>query len=104
MSLLLVFLISLIVGQSISVSLGLLVERHSTPYTGLVTFIGCFFAMIWLAWRFAVRITEPRSRLGGAKSECRPNHERGKSGAILLGASAAADDLWSHSTILVPGL
>ena len=63
MSLLLVFLISLIVGQLISVGVGLLVERHATPYTGLVTFIGCYFAVIWLAWRFAVRVTEPRSRL-----------------------------------------
>jgi hypothetical protein len=28
-----------------------------------VTFITSYFAMFWLAWRLAVRITEPRSRL-----------------------------------------
>jgi hypothetical protein len=60
--LLLAFLITLLIGQSISVSLGLLVERQVSPYTGLVTFIACYFAMFWVAWRVAVRITEPRSR------------------------------------------
>jgi hypothetical protein len=61
MSLLLVFIISLVIGQSLSIGLGLMVERYSTPYTGLVTFIASYFAMFWLAWRFAVRITAPRS-------------------------------------------
>jgi hypothetical protein len=65
MKLLLVFLVSLLIGQSLSIGLGLLVERHATPYTGLVTFIACYFLMFWLAWKFAVRITEPHSRLGG---------------------------------------
>jgi hypothetical protein len=61
MSLLVIFIISLVIGQSLSVGLGLLVERYSTPYTGMVTFIGSYFVMFWLAWRFAVRITAPRS-------------------------------------------
>jgi hypothetical protein len=55
MSLLIVFIISLVIGEAIAVGVGLLVERHTTPYTGLVTFIACYFAMFWLAWRFAVR-------------------------------------------------
>jgi hypothetical protein len=63
MTLLLTFIVCLLIGQSLSIGLGLLVERYSTPYTGLVTFIVCYFAMFWLAWRLAVRITEPRSRL-----------------------------------------
>ena len=63
--LLLVFLVILLIGQSISIGLGLLVERHVSPYTGLVTFIACYFAMFWLAWRFAVRLTQPHSLLGG---------------------------------------
>jgi hypothetical protein len=61
MSLLIVFIISLVIGQSLSIGLGLVVERYSTPYTGMVTFIGSYFVMFWLAWRFAVRITAPRS-------------------------------------------
>jgi hypothetical protein len=63
--LLVVFTVSLLIGQSISIGLGLLVERYVSPYTGLVTFIACYFAMFWVAWRFAVRITKPHSRLGG---------------------------------------
>ena len=91
MRLLLVFLASLLVGQSISVGVGLLVERHATPYTGLVTFIVCYFAMFWVAWRFAVRVTEPRAYV----------RERGEPSAVLLGAYAAADDLWTQSTLLL---
>jgi hypothetical protein len=90
MRLLIVFLISVVVGQSISISLGLLVERHATPYAGLITFIVCYFAMFWLAWRFAVRVTKPRPR---ARDCCEPS-------AVLLGY-AAADDLWSQSALLL---
>jgi hypothetical protein len=58
MTLLLVFIASLVVGQSISIGAGLMVERLVSPYAGLVTFIGFYFAMFWLTWRFAVRMTE----------------------------------------------
>ena len=61
MSLLVIFIISVLIGQSLSIGLGLLVERYSTPYTGLLTFIGSYFMVFWLAWRFAVRITAPRT-------------------------------------------
>ena len=60
MRLLLTFLICLLVGQSLSIGLGLLVERYSTPVVANIT---SYFAMFWLAWRVAVRITEPRPRL-----------------------------------------
>jgi hypothetical protein len=63
MRLLLVFLTSVLIGQSISIGVGLLVERHVTPYPGLVTFIVCYFAMFWVAWRFAVRVTKPRAHV-----------------------------------------
>jgi hypothetical protein len=68
MNLLVIFIISLVIGQSLSIGLGLLVERYSTPYTGMVAFIGSYFAMFWVAWRFAVRITEPRSPERGGLS------------------------------------
>jgi hypothetical protein len=63
MTLLLTFLVCLLIGQSLSIGVGLLVERYSTPYTGLVTFLACYFTMFWIAWRVAVRVTEPRRRL-----------------------------------------
>ena len=71
MALLFTFIICVIVGQSISLGLGLMVERYSTPYTGLLTFMASWFVMFWIAWRIAVRITEPRSRLAA------PNGRRG---------------------------
>ena len=65
MGLLVVFIVALVVGQSLSIGLGLLVEHHTTPYTGLVTFIVAYFLMFWLAWQVAVRFTGPTTRLGG---------------------------------------
>jgi hypothetical protein len=61
MSLLLVYILTLLVGQSASVGLGLLVDRYHSSYVGLMVFIACYFTMFWLAWRFAVKITEPRT-------------------------------------------
>jgi hypothetical protein len=101
MKLLVVFIISVLVGQSISVGIGLLVERQTTPYTGLLTFIVCYFAMFWLAWRFAVRVTEPRSRLQSSEDESLHVRERGKAIGVLLGAYAAADGLWNQAALLL---
>jgi membrane protein implicated in regulation of membrane protease activity len=93
MKLLVVFLISVVVGQVISVGIGLLVERQVTPYAGLVTFIACYFAMFWLAWRFAVRITEPGSRVPRPQDESLLAGERGKPTGVLLGAYVATEGL-----------
>jgi hypothetical protein len=62
MKLLVIFLITLAVGQMISVGVGLMIERQTTPYAGLVTFIGMYFATFWLSWRLAVRLTAPGPR------------------------------------------
>jgi hypothetical protein len=102
MGLLLVFLVTLVVGQAISIGIGLLVERHATPYAGLMAFIACYFAMFWLAWRFAVRVTKPRERLAGSEAGERGHLPAGrKSNAVLLGAYAATEDLWTQSTLLL---
>jgi hypothetical protein len=69
MTLLAVFLASLVVGQAVSIGIGLVVERAVSPYAGLVTFIGCYFAMFWLTWRFAVRITRRRAQSAPAVAE-----------------------------------
>ena len=88
--LLIVFLVSVVVGQTISVGLGILVERHATPYAGLMTFIFCYFATFWLAWRLAVRVTEPRTR---GRVSAKPS-------AVLF-AYATADELWIQSASLL---
>ena len=65
MGLLVVFIATLVVGQSIAIFVGLLVERYYSPYTGLITFIALYFVMFWVAWKIAVRLTAPGTRLGG---------------------------------------
>ena len=64
MGLLLVFILCLVVGESLAIFIGLVVERHYSPYTGLITFIACYFAMFGVAWKIAVWLTEPGRRLG----------------------------------------
>ena len=41
----------------------------TTPYTGLMTFIAAYFLMFWLAWRIAIRVTEPRAHPGELRAE-----------------------------------
>jgi hypothetical protein len=64
MGLLLVFIVNVAVGQAIAIFLGLTVERYHSPYAGLVTFIVLYFAVFWVAWQLAIRMTAPGSRLG----------------------------------------
>lgn len=60
MNLLLAYVVSLLVAQSIAIGAGLIVDRLYSSYAGLVVFIALYFVMFWVAWKFAVRITEPR--------------------------------------------
>ncbi len=64
MGLLLVFILCLAIGQTLSIFVGLAVERYTSPYTGLVTFIVGYFAMFWFMWKLAVWLTVPGKRLG----------------------------------------
>ncbi len=64
MGLLVVFIVTVIIGQSLSIGVALAIDRLVSPYTGLVTFIALYFLMFWLGWKFSVRITEPNTRLG----------------------------------------
>jgi hypothetical protein len=65
MNLLVVFVVVLLIGQSIAVSASLMIERMTTPYTGLVTFIALYFLVFGAAWWLAVRLTAGRSSAGG---------------------------------------
>src|SRR5262245_24732208 len=100
MALLVVFIATLFVLESVAVGIGIVVERHTSSNTGLITFIACYFAMIWFAWRFAVRVTEPKSRLRDVQDVSRGVPEHSKPSAVLLGAYMAADELCGQSTLL----
>jgi len=60
MKLLVAFILLLAVAQSISVGMGLLVDRVYSSYAGLLVFIGLYFFMFWLSWQTAVRVTAPK--------------------------------------------
>jgi hypothetical protein len=64
MGLLVVFIVCLAIGQTFTIILGLAVERYTSPYTGLITFIAGYFMMFWFSWTLAVWLTVPGKRLG----------------------------------------
>ncbi|MGE0039071.1 MAG: hypothetical protein AB7S93_26035 [Xanthobacteraceae bacterium] len=68
MRLLVAYLLTLAVAQSISVSLGLLVDRVYSSYGGLLVFIACYFFMFWLSWQIALRVTAPKGAANPAQS------------------------------------
>jgi hypothetical protein len=47
------------IGDIGSYLIGRSVERWSEP-ASLPAFLTCFFVVFWIAWRLAVKITEPR--------------------------------------------
>jgi hypothetical protein len=61
MGLLATYVVTVLIGQSIAVSIGLLVDRYHSAAVSVPVSLALYFLMFWLAWRIAVRITEPRS-------------------------------------------
>lgn len=57
MSVILVFVAFVLVGDSIAVSIASIVERFSEP-TSLLVFFALFVAVFWIGWRAAVYVTE----------------------------------------------
>ena len=62
MGLLVTHVVTVLIGQSIAISLGLLVDRYYSAAVSLPVSLALYFLMFWLAWRVAVWITAPRSR------------------------------------------
>jgi len=61
MGLVIAYVICLVIGQSITIGIGLAIDRMYSPAVSLPISIGLYFLMFWIAWKIAVRITEPRS-------------------------------------------
>jgi hypothetical protein len=66
MSLLVAYIICLVIGQSITISIGLVLDRVWTPAASLPISLALYFSMFWIAWKVAVRITEPKTAAHGA--------------------------------------
>ena len=50
----------MLVGETIAYFIGRSVE-HWSETASLPVFLACFFVVFWVAWRLAVRVTEPGS-------------------------------------------
>ena len=61
MGLLVAYIACLIVGQAITIGIGLSIDRFYSPTASLPISLILYFAMFWLAWKVAVRITEPKA-------------------------------------------
>ncbi len=60
MGLIVAYVITLAVTQSISIGVGLAVDRYYSSYAGLLAFLGLYFLMFWLSWQIAIRVTAPK--------------------------------------------
>jgi CBS-domain-containing membrane protein len=61
MSLLIVYVALVIMGNLIAYFVGLVIER-TVPTASLPAFLAMYFAFLWVFWVIAVRITQPRVR------------------------------------------
>jgi hypothetical protein len=59
-SLLIVYVILMIVGDVIAYLIGLTVE-HFWPQASLPVFLALYFVFLWVSWQVAVRITAPKA-------------------------------------------
>ena len=54
-----VYTLIVLVGETITVAIGLVLDRIF-PAASLTVSLTLFFAILWLAWVLAVRLTEPK--------------------------------------------
>jgi hypothetical protein len=59
MTLLVVYIGLIIVGDAIAYFVGLAIER-AVPGVSLPVFLAMYFGVLWVAWIVAVRLTAPR--------------------------------------------
>jgi hypothetical protein len=61
MSLLIVYVALVIMGDFVAYFIGLVIERN-LPVASLPAFLAMYFLLLWVAWVIAVRVTQPRVR------------------------------------------
>jgi hypothetical protein len=61
MNLLFTYIVCLIVGQTITIGIGLAIDWYYSPTISLPASLVLYFLMFAVAWKVAVRITEPKA-------------------------------------------
>jgi membrane protein implicated in regulation of membrane protease activity len=64
MQLIMYYVAFMIAGDLAAYVIGLATERAFGSHVSLITFLVLYFLFLWVAWLFAVRLTEPK----GAKT------------------------------------
>ena len=59
MSIMAVYVAFVVIGELIAYVIGRTVELWSEA-ASMPVFLACFFAVFWIAWQLAVRVTEPK--------------------------------------------
>ncbi len=55
-----VYILIVLVGEAVTVGIGLVLDRIY-PVVSLPVSLTLFFAILWFAWGLSVRLTEPKS-------------------------------------------
>lgn len=58
MSLLIVYVVLVFIGQALAVTVGIVLDNYSKA-AGLTAFLAMYFAVFVIAWKIALRLTEP---------------------------------------------
>jgi hypothetical protein len=61
MGLLVTYIVCLVVGQAITIGIGLSIDRFYSSAVSLPISLALYFLMFGIAWKVAVRITEPKA-------------------------------------------
>lgn len=61
MNLLITFLVAAAIAIVGVAWIGVLIDKMTSPFISLLVFFPLFFLTIWLTWRLAVKITEPKT-------------------------------------------
>jgi len=77
MSLLVVYIAFIALGQSASIAIALTVERLVSPAASVLVFIALYFTVFLLGWKLSVWLTVPGKRLGAFLSKTPPAEVRG---------------------------
>lgn len=61
MNLLITFIVTTLIAQSVVVAIGSLVDYYWPSAISLMIFFPLFFLTFWVTWKFSVKFTEPKT-------------------------------------------
>jgi hypothetical protein len=59
MALIATFAVFAVIGQTLNVTLALVIERQTSAFTSIIAFFVGMLVVIWVAWRLTLWLTKP---------------------------------------------